>query len=191
MIRTAALIVILSTTAGIVSLVSALSQPAPRLPYEDHGACPFECCTYREWSVRQETELLTERRDDASVVVSLHAGDRVIGITGVVVTTQLGLAEVVGRTTESGKERTPGDKWQVLNYVGEGYWRVWDNGSVFDEFISDERACQSEAARGRTMCSVLLRSRPVTTWWVRVRGPQGQEGWTRHVDRFGNIDACG
>jgi hypothetical protein len=185
------LVAIAFATVGLALSAPATDQPTPSLPYEDWGACPFECCTYRDWSVRQDTELLAERRDDAPIVVRVRPGDRVIGITGVVVTTQLGLAEVVGRTTESGKERTPGERWPVLNYVGEGYWRVWDNGYVFDEFVSDERACRSEAARGRTMCSVLLRSRPVTTWWVRVRGPLGQEGWTRHVDRFGNIDACG
>src|SRR5437773_1794841 len=30
--------------AGLV-----LAGDEPELPYYDWGACPFECCTYREW----------------------------------------------------------------------------------------------------------------------------------------------
>ena len=30
-----------------------------------------------------------------------------------------------------------------------------------------------------------------TVWWAKVRDARGREGWTREVDHFGNIDACG
>lgn len=40
---------------------SSSGPPALRLPFEDHGACPFECCTYREWTVEEPTVLYRER----------------------------------------------------------------------------------------------------------------------------------
>ena len=27
--------------------------------YVDEGACPFECCTYREWRVEEKTDILS------------------------------------------------------------------------------------------------------------------------------------
>ena len=40
-------------TAAITGLLLALTQTphsgAPPMPYIDQGACPFECCTYRDW----------------------------------------------------------------------------------------------------------------------------------------------
>src|SRR6476661_2097404 len=36
------------------------AQDGPPMPYIDKGACPFECCTYRQWSVKQPTAVLSE-----------------------------------------------------------------------------------------------------------------------------------
>ena len=32
------------------------------LPFRDVGACPFECCTYREWTANKPTVLLKNMR---------------------------------------------------------------------------------------------------------------------------------
>ena len=45
---------------GVRSTVAL--QTAPALPYESPGACPFECCTYRTWTVEAHTELLRQHR---------------------------------------------------------------------------------------------------------------------------------
>ena len=44
-------------TLTVVSLIflAGLSRAAenteqPKLPYYDWGACPFECCTYQDWT---------------------------------------------------------------------------------------------------------------------------------------------
>ena len=34
---------------GAASGVFASPVDGPVLPYYDRGACPFECCTYRQW----------------------------------------------------------------------------------------------------------------------------------------------
>src|SRR5437867_12482309 len=92
-------------TAFAVGTVAISGQSGAPLPYRDHGACPFEGCTYRDWSVLADTQLLADWRDDARVVTRVQRGTTVRGLTGVVVTTRLGRALVVRQTT-IGQRRT-------------------------------------------------------------------------------------
>src|SRR5262245_54362221 len=111
---------LLHTTAG--AFQSDQRRDHPPTPYEDHGACPFECCTYRTWTVKTDTDLRGDRRDAASLVARLRKGDRVEGITGVVVTTRLGKARVLAPITKVATRLRleAGQTLYVLNYVGEG-----------------------------------------------------------------------
>lgn len=68
-----------------------LKQPRPSLPYESHGACPFECCTYREWSVDRDTDVFGDYRAKTPAKFHLKRGQKVAALTGVVVTTRLGV----------------------------------------------------------------------------------------------------
>ena len=67
----------------------AVSDIWPRLPYADYGACPFEGCTYRAWSVLADTVLLAARRDSAAVVLRCEVVRR-FRLTGVVVLAKIG-----------------------------------------------------------------------------------------------------
>ncbi len=78
---------------GVVVCLFTVQSPAapsehagPPLPYLDWGACPFECCTYREWRTVKAVTVLQERRRKSSVSFLLKPGDRVVALTGVVVT---------------------------------------------------------------------------------------------------------
>ncbi len=90
-------------------LASACAVRAPRyelseppLPFEDHGACPFECCTYRGWTVETTTELRAARSLQAPVVFSVKPGENVVGLNGVVVTRKPGRAVVVEHISSMG-----------------------------------------------------------------------------------------
>jgi hypothetical protein len=169
------------------------ASPAPPVPVEDHGACPFECCTYRTWSVEADTEIHTDRQDDSPVAFRVRRGEQVLGITGVVVTTRLGRAIVREPIlVEPHKpDLMPGSLVYVLSYVGEGVWKIWIKGQSYEmEISSREEICMGR--RGETIaCALQIIEEPQTVWWAKVRNSAGQEGWTRQLDHFGNIDACG
>src|SRR5688500_3012645 len=84
--------------ARVAALVCAsslvLAQPAPRdgppVPFEDPGACPFELCTYGEWTARQPVAVRRERRRGSPIVFRVARGETVTAITGVVVTLEAG-----------------------------------------------------------------------------------------------------
>ena len=167
-------------------------QSGPKLPYVDYGACPFEGCTYRAWSVLADTRLLAARRDNARVVTRVEPGATVRGVTGVVVTTKLGRAIVV-RERRIGRRQMavrPGDRVDLLHYLGEGYWKYSLRGIIDEEFIPDQPSCKDNS-RLFNECSLQLGEAPVTVWWVKIRTRKGQEGWTREHEHFGNKDRFG
>lgn len=60
------------------------------LPYLDAGACPFECCTYRQWIANKDTVLSKNMSDNSPVAFRIKKGGKVTGLTGVVITTKAG-----------------------------------------------------------------------------------------------------
>lgn len=182
---------LLQATAGASEHQSR--RDLPPVPFEDHGACPFECCTYRTWTVKTDTDLRVERSDTAPVEVRVRKGDRVDGITGVVITMTLGTARVLRPITKVADRLrlNTGETVYVLNYVGEGAWKLWVKGKLY----------VAENARGpddcygpehdTVLCPVQIVHEPATVWWAKVRGRAGKEGWTRQLGHFGDIDACG
>ena len=182
--------------AAALLIVGSGGQTAPTLPYDNPGACPFECCTYREWTVKSETRILVDRRDDAATRFLVRAGEKVVGVTGVVTTLKFGRVRVE-RERELGVRRTPvrpGAQILLLHYLGEGTWKYWLRGQFDEAFIPSPDDCRRAADRSPTMsaqCAVQLEEPPETVWWVTIRNREGQVGWTRQVGHFGNIDACG
>jgi hypothetical protein len=127
-----------SVPAFSILLSTLLTIPAfaveHRLPerFEDPGACPFECCTYREWIVEKDTALYRKRDKRSPVVYRVKKGDVVTGVTGVVVTLTPGKAKVLKPTILGhGNEKVeakPGELLYTLHYEGEGYWKLWFKG---------------------------------------------------------------
>src|SRR5687768_15814521 len=95
------------------------------------GACPFECCIYRDWIAEGPVVVRTEPRSGASVVATLPAGARFEADTGFVRITGIQLV-VVSRPVEAwvhqpgrrdgGRPDTipAGDTLLVLEHLGEG-----------------------------------------------------------------------
>jgi len=167
-----------------------LASPGPaglRLPFYDWGACPFECCTYRQWTANAPTAVLNARRGNAPAAFQLKAGDTVEGLTGVVVTTRAGTAKVFRATTlgERQIKVSPGDQLLLLHYQGEGYWKFWFRGHISSDQLADinDQAPDSEL-------DLRIVTHPLTVWWVKVRNSRGKEGWTEQTDHFDHMDAC-
>ena len=122
----------------------------PPIPYQDNGACPFECCVYREWSAKKVTVLRADRRNDSPVIFTVRKGDRVTAITGVVITTRPGRLKALRRTRvcpspadcKHGVTVEAGDVLYLLTYRGEGYYTVWYKGRLFVDSYDENRNVQ-------------------------------------------------
>src|SRR5690242_7508368 len=110
-------LVTLPASAGTPQQQSAEEQ-APPSPYVDKGACPFECCTYREWTAN-ESFALVDQPNGRNVVAQLHKGEKVQGVTGEVHSMPL---RAIARRDDPSTGIKAGDAIYVLHPVGEGSW---------------------------------------------------------------------
>ena len=169
---------------GIVILVGTLASivagqnSRPPMPFVDKGACPFECCTYRDWTVDKATTIRSAMSDSSPIAFRLRKGERVKGLTGVVITSQPGEVRVLKQTKIGRFTAKPGDGIYLLTYEGEGFHKVWFKGRISSEETYD---------------TALFRpiSEPKAVWWVKIRNSRGHRGWSREPDNFGNKDQCG
>ena len=178
----------------LVCLAAGASSPQPPPSLTDEGACPFECCTYREWSVEADTPLLARPDDRAPVIGKASKGTKAQGITGIVIVTNPGRIEVLRPyTSESGRRYKPGDIVWVYTERGEGFFTVWYRGEMYDEeatFMYHDRGGWDGCVEKGT-CWGKRKSFPVSIWWVKVKSSDGTVGWSRAHRNFGNMDACG
>jgi hypothetical protein len=176
----------------LVACGRTTQQAGPPVPFDEPGACPFLCCTYREWSVDWATDVRTDRRDDAPVAFHVALNDTVTAETGVVSTTKVGRATAM-RAVSVGSSRIPvtaGEPIYLLRNVGSGDWKIWVNGQTDQQYIPSQAYC-SGGKQNSDECALTVVEQPEMVWWVKVRDARGREGWTREVDHFGNIDSCG
>ena len=155
----------------------------PPIPFFDYGACPFECCTYRRWSVEADTVLFKQRSAKSGVAFRVKKGEHVAGLTGVVITLKPGQAVAKSTSTTTTSARNirlrPGDTLYLLTYEGEDVFKIWYRGKIF------------EANTYMNQKDIKLLDRPQAVWWVKVKNSRGQVGWTKQNQNFGDIDACG
>jgi len=179
---------------GVMSCGRTTTQAGPPIPYDDDGACPFQCCTYREWSVDFEwgTDLRSDRHDEAPVAFHAAYNDTVQGLTGVVTTTKVGRARASRQITVGANHQVvpAGETIYLLRNVGGGDWKIWFNGVVDRQYIPSQGYCTGDR-QSSDECAITITEQPETVWWAKVQNSRGQEGWTREIDHFGNIDACG
>jgi hypothetical protein len=148
----------------------------PPLPYKDAGACPFEGCVYRDWTVNRDTPLRRSPDRSAAVQWTVRKGETVRAETGFVLTLKPGRARVVRKVRVGQRTAAPGQVVYLLHYVGEGHFLVWLEGST-----------ENLPAGAKDDPLVLIRQ-PEARWWVRIRCRNGRSGWTDQPESFGNKD---
>lgn len=190
---------LLALLIAILIPFASSAQTRPPLPYEDAGACPFECCTYREWIANKTTPIHRNRNNNSPVVFTAAAGERVRGVTGVVITTKAGeirIAKPITIQDYSGAGGTNasrpiqarrGDIIYLLTSQGEGSYKAWFKGKLITISAID---VMEENQRGSAGSGTRIPS-TTSTWWVQIRNRQGKTGWTDRPANFDNKDACG
>lgn len=152
----------------------AAPRSAPLDPYIDKGACPFECCTYRDWTTKTPVTLL-DKPGGTKKIAAVAKGVTVHALTGQV------SSHPVRVTAIRAFEDTPihkGDAYYLLHYSGEGFWDAWFKGHVYSLDMSDYRE-DAEPMRSFK-----------TDWWVQLK-VAGKTGWVLNTGQFDNMDSCG
>jgi hypothetical protein len=172
----------------VLCTMPALAKEIPPKVYIDKGACPFECCTYRDWTARKEIQLVAKPGGEKRVA-TLKKGETVKALTGEVHVVPTPMDVVF----EHGRFKV-GDRVYLLTYEGEGFQKVWSNGVITSEEVvfaynlgNDDKSCMKPSAD----CWGRVQGKQQSTWWVKVQLKSGNVGWTKEADEFDNKDACG
>jgi hypothetical protein len=184
---------ILTLIFAVVACGRTTRQAGPPVPFDEDGACPFQCCTYREWTVEWATDIHADRRDDSPVAYQVALNDTVTALTGVVTTTRVGRATAMKQVAVGANHLVvpAGQPIYLLRNLGGGDWKIWVNGVTDQQYISAGQGYCTGDKQNSVECSLTVVEQPEIVWWAKVRDARGREGWTREVDHFGNIDACG
>lgn len=177
--------------ATIISLLvvcshSAQAQEKPPVKLENWGVCPFECCTYREWTADDDIPIHQNRNEKSAIVFRLRQHEHFDALTGVVVTEKPGVVRIdrpmqEGYVEGSDKPQLSlkaGDIIYLLSPLGEGAYLFWYQGKVYRSSTDLASMPGTDAAQARMV------------WWKQVRNRAGKKGWTQS-DKFSNADACG
>jgi hypothetical protein len=174
------------SSLSLATLTGAQSQP-PKL-FVDKGACPFECCTYRKWKTEKTTVAYEQPNKRSKQIGKFVAGQTVRALTGEVRTVP---SRFIVKHAQ-GKYKI-GDVLWVYTYLGEGHFKVWFNGRLYDEGLDvgtnkggDTRNCDEDKT-----CFGELDRDVRMTWWVKIKSPAGWIGWTNEPDNFSGADSCG
>ena len=175
------------------ALLSMTAKDLPPNPYRHDGACPFECCTYRQWKTRAAVQL-RESIDSSKIVAEIPAGASVAGLTG-----EVRLEPEPYAVLEDNGELKAGSVIFFLDNIGEGNINYWYEGELnpglgLREGLKSNtyENCASNPTSMKGNCS-LKKMRPerkfMNEWWVKIRFA-GIEGWVLNTGQFDNVDAC-
>lgn len=170
-----ALILVVALLAPAATHTTA-GRTAPPNPYVDKGACPFECCTYRDWKTNGPITLL-DKPGGRQVVATFAAGSTVHATTGEVISKP---EPIVAKQDYADSPIRTGDMFYFLHYAGEGFSHVWFKGRVYDVELDRSGDTVEDPPSGSNVA-----------WWARIRIPGGKSGWVLVKDQFENQDACG
>jgi hypothetical protein len=198
---------------ALFGLVVAVAQTpnAPPLPFVDDGACPFECCTYRDWVAQGQFRAVKHWRPDGAgrraPAFMIVKGERVTAMTGVVMTTQAGevrvtrdsVIDVYSKRFPSARQQiklAAGDRLFLLTSQGEGYMSGWHKGTLLESFDAAAIGPADACATRKDGCIGTLEKAPESEWWVKIRNRSGAIGWVLipkgfAKPSFDRMDACG
>ena len=154
------------------------------------GACPFECCVYRDWTPTGDVPLRARPSHSEPTRTVIAPDQTFTADSGFVQVIGVLLAAVTDSVTAEPPGDAlflPGDTLVVLDYVGEGFWNVWDGERLRQ--ISGFWGAEVSPARG----NLIGGEGYAREWWVHATTRAGEQGWFNadSVARLRGVDACG
>jgi hypothetical protein len=172
----------------IAAMFMWTADPRPELPYFDWNACPFEGCAYKQWTAKEAIPVYDTWNGSRRKVVSLKAGDKVTGVTGVVITYRPRRIRIDKDRPEEKLKR--GDVVWTYTYQGEGTFKAWFNGAFHDYFDATFVCSADQPARSDCAGAVLEDGKHA--WWGKIRLKSGRTGWVdMGKSMFDGVDLLG
>lgn len=176
-----AAVAVLAALAASSPVAVRAQDFAPLAPYVARGACPYECCSFGEWTALGPIPVhLSER--DREVAYELPAGTTFRALRGNVHVDTIGMLAVVDtmaafRYSEEDDDWIDvhfetGDTLEILDYLGEGYHHVRHDCT---DWTVIEHAW-GPSGPDHEPSGVLLRE-PRAEWWVEIETDEGARGW--------------
>jgi len=151
------------------------AMAAPALPFYDWGACPYETCAYREWTAHRSVTVYDTWEQGRRPITQLAEGDKVTGVTGVVVTFKPGLIRMDRDLPNENLRR--GDTVLTYAYRGEGFSAVWFKGRYYSELDISFAKWPDGTGCGGDHCAATYMDLGRKSWWAEVKLNSGRTGW--------------
>lgn len=176
---------ILTVLFGL-ALPSLQKSDAPKLPFIERNACPFECCNYGEWVARVAQVAYKSSSKESGLAFTIRPGETTYAQTGQVITRKAGVVIVKKQTRFYNVTVPAGTKLYVLQLSGEGGALFWYKGATHKGELY-----ASSVHKGNEAYPFDVLSLPQTEWWVRVRNLHGYAGWILDPRGFRGMNSCG
>lgn len=147
----------------------------PVLPFYDWGACPYDGCAYRQWTAHRSVTVYDTWKQGRQPVGQLAVGDKVIGITGVVITFKPGLIRMDRDLLDGDLRR--GDTILTNAYRGEGFSAVWFKGTYRSDFDISFAKWPDGTGCGGAHCAATHVDLGRKSWWAEAKLESGRTGW--------------
>lgn len=158
----------------------------PSLPVVSESVCPFEGCTFREWSVEKDTTLFSTWQDGRHQVGEVKGGEKVQGLTGVYITRQpdrfLAMQPIPQLSLNVGDVVLQYGEW------GEGYADLWARGVWHKDY---DWGTTEDGHLVLADDNLKLVRKGIKEWWVQVKRADGLTGWAIANGNFGHMDRLG
>lgn len=164
-----------------------LVQPAPTLPFLDWNACPFEGCTYGEWTATEAVEVFDTWKPSRRRIAILPVKAVVTGVSGVVITSKPGVIRLNKDLPQDDLRR--GDTILTYTYRGEGSSAAWFKGRFYHDYdITFAKWPDGSGCLG-TECAGTYVDLGEKIWWAKVKMRSGLVGWVNmNKAKFVGVD---
>ena len=161
---------------GLAQVPGSMAQTKHPNLYVDKGICPGEGCSFEGHAkVIKRTTAYGNPNTRSVPRFELSVGEEVSSLKSEVHT--LAGRFVVKRDHE--KYRA-GDVLWVYTYLGEGNFKVWNRGKMYQENLNFSPWGGTVGERcelNNSLCWGELEKELGMTWWLKVKSKDGRKGW--------------
>jgi hypothetical protein len=181
-------LVLLQNPSGVAGPSEA--APCPALPHFVCNACPFEGCTYRQWTAHEVVPVYDTWKERRREVARLAVGEKVNAITGVVIKYKPGVIRVDEDIPDAKLKQ--GDVILTYTCHGEGDTEACFKRKYYRFFDIQFSKAESGFCGRHQHCQGTYVDPGKKAWWAKVKLKSGRTGWVDmdHA-KFDNVDRYG
>ena len=129
---------------------------------------------YKQWTVRKKTAVYDNLKHKRRIAY-LSVGDKVTGVSGVVITVKPGIIRM--DRDLPGQSLKRGETILTYAYRGEGTSAVWLRDAYCSDFDISFTRWPDGSGCGGEYCAATYVDLGVKVWWAKVKLKLGRIGW--------------